>query len=53
MLGIDDGGGGGGDDDPIPKSQYNIMVECKDEAQQQELYEQLTKKGFECQLLTL
>jgi hypothetical protein len=36
----------------IPES-YQVMVECKDEAEQKALYERLTAEGLICRLLTL
>ena len=32
---------------------FQIVVECKSEEGQQELYERLTKEGYECRVLTL
>jgi hypothetical protein len=43
------------DDDPgeeIPNS-YQVAVECKDEAQQREVYEQMKQQGFKCRVLTV
>lgn len=36
----------------IPES-YQVVVECADEAQQQELFERLRGEGFKCRVLTL
>jgi len=30
-----------------------VVVECRDEAQQQAVYERLTGEGYACKLLTL
>jgi len=35
------------------KAEYQVVVECKDEAQQQEAYELLTAKGYSCKVLSL
>ncbi|HZZ27164.1 MAG TPA: hypothetical protein VFE46_04080 [Pirellulales bacterium] len=32
---------------------FQIVVECDDEAQQQQLFEQLTAQGYKCRVLTL
>jgi hypothetical protein len=32
---------------------FDILVECRDEAQQRALYERLTAEGFSCKVLTL
>ncbi len=34
-------------------SLLQILVECKSEAQQQELFERLRAEGFKCRVLTL
>ena len=36
----------------IPES-YQVVIECGDEAQQQELYERMRKEGYRCRVLTL
>jgi ParB-like chromosome segregation protein Spo0J len=36
----------------VPEA-YQVVVECRDEAQQRELYERLVAEGFSCRLLTL
>jgi len=36
----------------IPEA-FQVVVECRDEAEQQELYERLTAEGLSCKLLTL
>jgi hypothetical protein len=36
----------------IPES-FQVVVECRDERQQQELYERLTSEGLQCKLLML
>jgi hypothetical protein len=35
------------------KTEYCIEVVCIDEKQQEEIYNELTKKGFICRVLTL
>ncbi len=37
---------------PVPEA-FQVVVQCQDEAQQQELYERLVAEGFRCRLLTL
>ena len=37
---------------PIPEA-YQVVVECRDEAHQKELFERLTADGLTCRLLTL
>ena len=37
---------------PVPEA-WQIVVECRDEAQQQELYERLSAEGIACRLLNL
>jgi len=37
----------------IPESEYTIIVECKNEDDQQKLYGRLSKEGYECRLSTL
>jgi len=37
---------------PIPES-YQVVVECRDEAQQQALFERLSAEGFACRVLML
>ncbi|MBN1395694.1 MAG: ParB N-terminal domain-containing protein [Pirellulales bacterium] len=32
---------------------YQVVVECRDEDQQREVYDRMTAEGFECRLLTL
>jgi hypothetical protein len=32
---------------------YQLVVDCGDEARQEELYERLTSEGFKCRVLTL
>ena len=32
---------------------FQVVVECRDEAQQQAVYERLTGEGYACKLLTL
>jgi ParB-like chromosome segregation protein Spo0J len=36
----------------IPEA-YQVVVHCRDESQQQEVYERLTADGFKCKLMTL
>ena len=36
----------------IPES-FQVVIECKDEAEQEALYERFTAEGFTCRLLTL
>lgn len=35
------------------KTEYCLEVVCQDEKQQEEMYNELTKKGFICRVLTL
>jgi len=37
---------------PIPEA-FQVVVECRDEAQQRSLFERLTAEGLKCRLLTL
>jgi ParB-like chromosome segregation protein Spo0J len=37
---------------PIPEA-FQIVVECRDEAQQEELFERLTAEGLKCRVVTL
>ncbi len=37
---------------PIPES-YQVVVECRDEAEQKSLYDRFTTEGLTCRLLTL
>lgn len=42
----------------MPKEQevpegYEVVVECENELEQQQVFEQLTEKGYKCRLLTL
>lgn len=39
-------------DVPVPEA-FQVVVECRDEAQQQEVYQRLVAEGFHCRLLTL
>ena len=47
------------DEDPGPPPEvdvpeaFQVVVECKDEAQQQVVYQRMTAEGFKCRLLTL
>ncbi len=40
------------DEPPVPES-FQVVVECSDEAQQQQLYERLVAEGYRCRLLAL
>ena len=42
-----------GDDEVDVSDSYQVVVECSDESQQQEVYERLTRDGLKCRLLTL
>ena len=33
--------------------QFKLVVECKDESDQQELFDRLTEEGYACKVLTL
>lgn len=52
-------GGGDMDDDPGMSSgggvgqSYQVVVECRDEQHQQEVFERMTQEGFKCRVLTL
>ncbi len=35
------------------KEEFQIIIECKDESQQEELYQKLTEEGLICRVLTL
>lgn len=48
VVGLDEG-----DDAIVPKNQYDVIVECKDEQEQKTVFEMLKKKGYKCRLLTL
>ena len=37
----------------IPKKQFIVHVECEDERSQDELYDELTAKGYQCKILGL
>ena len=39
-------------DIPIPES-YQVLVECRDEADQRTVYERLTGEGYACRVLTI
>lgn len=46
------------DDEPEPKEKeipenFGVLITCKDEHQQQAVYEQMTDKGFACKVLTM
>jgi len=43
----------GGQDDTSVDSSWQVVIECRDESEQSELYEKLTKEGYECRLLIL
>jgi hypothetical protein len=58
LLGLTDGGdggGGGGADKPDPGINYQekfaVLVDCKDEAHQAQVYEALMAKGYACKVL--
>jgi hypothetical protein len=51
-LAGDDQEDAGGGDAAIPDS-FQVVVECRDEAEQQALFERLSGEGFRCRLLTL
>jgi hypothetical protein len=36
----------------LPAQRFEIVVECAGEAQQRELYEELTARGWKCRVLT-
>jgi len=36
----------------VPES-YEVMIECRDEAEQKRVYQRMQKDGFKCRLLTL
>jgi len=36
----------------VPEA-FQVVIECRDEAQQQEVYERMTAEGFRCRLLTI
>jgi ParB-like chromosome segregation protein Spo0J len=46
------GEGEDGDSGDIHES-FEVVVECRDEGQQKELYERLTAEGYSCRLFTL
>ena len=35
------------------QSTYQVLIECRDEQQQQDLYEELTAPGLDCRLMML
>lgn len=35
------------------KEQFQVIIDCKDEQEQEELYNQLSEEGYECRVLTL
>lgn len=48
----------GGDDDEIPdrpvfnyREQYGVIVMCKDEADQEDIYNRLTEEGYDCKVV--
>ena len=45
--------GSAGEEDMAVPELYQIVVTCRDEAQQQELFQQLQVQGCECRVLTL
>lgn len=47
-----EGGSGGGCEPPLPDV-FQIVVQCRDEDQQRELFERLTAEGWSCRLVNL
>lgn len=44
---------GAAKDSPPVVESYQVVVDCRDEPQQRELYEKLTAEGYRCRVLTL
>jgi ParB-like chromosome segregation protein Spo0J len=42
-----------GDSDQLPDAKFEVVVECRDEAEQKEIFERLSAEGFSCRLFTL
>lgn len=38
---------------PVWEHRYDVVVACKDEAEQEQVYERLTEEGYTCRVLTL
>jgi hypothetical protein len=38
---------------PDQRELYHVIIHCRDEAQQRELYERLRREGFRCRLTVL
>ncbi len=45
-------GPGGKAEPPLPVC-HEVVVQCVDEAHQQQIYERMTSEGYRCRLLTL
>ncbi len=43
------------EDSPLPTipEAFQVVIECRDEAEQQTVFERMTGEGYECRLLTL
>jgi ParB-like chromosome segregation protein Spo0J len=37
----------------LPEEKFEVVVECRDEEQQKEIYQRLSSEGFQCRLFTL
>ena len=35
------------------KNEYKLIIDCEDETQLQQIYEEMTERGFECTISTL
>ncbi|MGE5610158.1 MAG: hypothetical protein ACM359_12960 [Bacillota bacterium] len=46
-------GGESGADSGTVGQAYQVVVECRDEQHQQEVFERMTREGFKCRVLTL
>jgi hypothetical protein len=43
----------GDEDDVEVEASFQVVIDCKDEATQREVFERMTAEGFECRVLTL
>jgi len=39
--------------EPPHEESYQLLIACRDEATQEELFEELTHRGFRCRVLTM
>lgn len=51
-ISTDNSGGGGGNSVGF-KNMYEVVVECKDETEQEQLYERFSAEGLKCRVLSM